>query len=575
MQRLALSTMLICMLIVVVACSSATPAQPTAPQASVPQPAPTQAPPQVAQPTSAPTPQAAAQPTSAPTAAQAAAGGHITEVNFADAKSLNSVLAVDSYSGAVISMLGNGLVRLNPDNLLPIPDLATQWSVSPDNLTYTFTLRNDVKFHDGSKFTADDVKFTYELMLNEKVNSPRRAPLSIIDSITVKSPTEIEFKLKKVTADFLVTHATYQIVPKSVLGNVPPEAISSHDFNTKTPIYTGPFKFKEWVKDDHITLVANPDYFRGKPKIDEYVFKVVKDANVVAAQLKTGEADFGQFEPPLLSELQKQANLKIFAYPTFVFTFYSYQLDPARTTLFQDVRVRQALLYALDRQAMVDSIMSGQAVVANTTEPVLSWAYKPDVNQKYTYDAQKAEQLLDEAGWKKGADGVREKDGQKLKFTCYTNAGNKVRENYLTVMQEQWRKIGVDMTPKTEELGVMLDRILKTHDFECFLVGFPWGVDPNQKAMWHTDSYNGGQNMNKYSNKELDKILDDALNTTDVTKRKEMYFQMQEILMRDVPSVILDFPKTLAAVNKRVVNLEPKAVGMRNNAETWAVTDGK
>ena len=93
--------------------------------------------------------------------------------------------------------------------------------------------------------------------------------------------------------------------------------------------------------------------------------------------------------------------------------------------------------------------------------------------------------------------------------------------------------------------------------------------------MWHTDSYNGGQNMNKYSNKELDKILDDALNTTDVTKRKEMYFQMQEILMRDVPSVILDFPKTLAAVNKRVVNLEPKAVGMRNNAETWAVTDGK
>ncbi|MCW5853587.1 MAG: hypothetical protein KIT87_26210, partial [Anaerolineae bacterium] len=456
-----------------------------------------------------------------------------------------------------------------------IPDLATKWTVSPDNLTYNFTLRDDVKFHDGQKFSADDVKFTYELMLNEKVNSPRRSSLAVIDSINVKSPTEIEFKLKSVTADFLVSQSSYQILPKHILGSVPPEQINTHDFNTKSPIYTGPFKFKEWVKDDHITLVANPDYFLGKPKLDQYIYKVVKDANVVAAQLKTGEIDWGAFEPALLEEMQKQQNLNIKAYDQFSFTFYSYNLDPAKTPLFQDVKVRQALLYALDRDAMVKKIMFGQGSVANTSVPLISWAYNKDNQPQYKFDTAKAESLLDEAGWKKGSDGMRAKDGKKLSFTCYTNAGNKVRESYVTVMQEQWRKIGVEMTPKLEEWNAFLDRITKTRDFECFLVGFSWGVDPNQKTMWHTSSYNGGFNMNKYANPDLDKILDDALNTTDINKRKELYFKMQEIVAKDVPSVILDFPKALVAVNKRVVNLEPKAVGTRNNVEQWAVTDGK
>jgi len=566
MTRSALTLALVCILALIVAACGGAPAAQQQPAA----------PPQAPAQSTAQSPAPAQQP-AAPAPVEAKAGGHITEGDFADAKTLNSILVNDTASGNVLAMLGNGLVWINPKDLLPVPQLAKEWTISPDGLTYNFKLRDDVKFHDGEKFTADDVKFTYELALNEKVNSPRRSDLSVIDTITVKSPTEVEFKLKKVKADFLVGNAGYAILPKHILGKVDPEKINTDDFNTKNPVYTGPFKFKEWVKDDHITLVRNDDYFLGKPKLDQYIYKVVKDANVVAAQLKTGEMDFGLFEPALLDEMKKQDNLNTVAYDTFLFTFYAYNLDPAHTKLFQDVKVRQALIYALDREAMVQKIMFGQGSVANASEPVLSWAYNKDNEPKYKFDAKQAESLLDEAGWKKGADGIRAKDGQKLSFSCYTNAGNKVRESYVTVMQEQWKQIGVDMTPKTEEWNAFLDRITKSHDFDCFLVGFSWGVDPNQRTMFHSDSYNGGFNMSKYSNPEMDKILDDALATTDVAKRKELYYKMQQIVAKDVPVVILDFPKTLAAVNKRVQNVNPNAVrpDWRMNSYQWGVSDAK
>ncbi|MFN8496759.1 MAG: ABC transporter substrate-binding protein [Anaerolineae bacterium] len=549
------------------ACSSSAPSTPAQQQPAPPAAQASQAPAQA--PAAQATAPAAAKAAEAPKAA--AKGGQIVEVRFADAKTLNSALVNDTSSGDTLALMGNGLVWINPKDLLPMPQLATKWDISPDGKTYTFTLRDDVKFHDGQKFTADDVKFTYELMLNEKVNSPRRTDLSVIDSITVKSPTEIEFKLKNVKADFLANNASYQIMPKHVLEKLSPEQINTADFNTKSPVYTGAFKFKEWVKDDHITLEANPDYFLGKPAVDQYVLKVVKDGNVVAAQLKTGESDFGFYEAPLLSEMQKQDNLNNQAFDTFNFTFYTLNLDKDKTTLFQDKQVRQALLYGLDRDAMVKSIMFGQGSVANASQPVLSWAYNADNTPKYPYDPKKAEELLDAAGWKKGADGIREKDGKKMSFQCWTNAGNKVRESYVTVMQEQWKQIGVEMTPKLEEWNAFLDRLTKTHDFDCFLVGFAWGVDPNQRTMFHTDSYKGGFNMAKYSNPDLDKILDDALLTTDVQKRKDLYFKAQQIVAEDLPVTILDFPKNLGAVNKKVTGLAPNAANYRFEAQKWGL----
>src|SRR5204863_1821386 len=166
------------------------------------------------------------------------------------------------------------------------------------------------------------------------------------------------------------------------------------------------------------------------------------------------------------------------------------------------------------------------------TMPVPSWAYAPDqITSKYTYDPKMAEQLLDQAGWTKGPDGIRAKGGQKLSFTIWTNAGNKDREQTVTVMQQQWKLIGVDATPKTEEWNAFLTRITETHDFEIFLVGFSWGVDPAPTPMWSTDSYEGGFNMGKYSNTKVDELLSSGLSNLDRDKSTHAPVDMQNCLM--------------------------------------------
>jgi peptide/nickel transport system substrate-binding protein len=371
----------------------------------------------------------------------------------------------------------------------------------------------------------------------------------------------------------------YAIVPQAILGNVPVAEIKQHPFSTGDPkasVGTGPFKFMEWVKDDHMTIVKNPTYFRGEPALDKYIFKVVKDANVVVASLKTGEGDYGGITAAFWDEMQKQANINALKFDTYSFTFYSYQLDTTKTTIFQDKGVRQALMYALDREAMVQAILLNLGVTAQGTMPTLSFAYQPDkLKTKYSYDVKKAEALLDEAGWKKGADGIRAKDGKKLQFTLWTNAGNKTREQYVTVMQQQWKAIGVDATPKTEEWNAFLTRITETHDFEMYLVGFSWGIDPDQTTMWKTDSFTGGFNMNKYTNKQVDLLCDQGLSELDTDKRKAIYLDLQNIIMDEIPNGILDFPQSTVAVNKRCKNFFPNAINLRWNAHNWWVEDGK
>ncbi|HEX5164097.1 MAG TPA: ABC transporter substrate-binding protein, partial [Thermomicrobiales bacterium] len=260
-------------------------------------------------------------------------------------------------------------------------------------------------------------------------------------------------------------------------------------------------------------------------------------------------------------------------YPTLDFTFYGLNLDTTKTTLFQDREVRQALLYALDREAMIESIRFGYGEVAVGTMPVLSWAYNPDgIELKYPYDPDKAKQLLDDAGWVEGSDGIREKDGQRLAFTMYTNAGNQVREQYLTVLQEYWSAIGVEMTPQLEPFPALVERITETFDFEAYLIGFSWGVAPDQTTMWACDSAHGnGFNTVAYCNEEVDKLLQEGLVETDREKRIEIYTQMQNIIMEDLPHVILDFPQGFTGVSNRVHNVFPSDVNVRFNMQQWWV----
>jgi peptide/nickel transport system substrate-binding protein len=506
-------------------------------------------------------------------------GGTLVQAAAADATTVNPILEADTVSADITSLIFDAVIHVDPSTTEPRGDMAKSWEISTDALTYTFTLQNGITWHDGSPFSADDVKFTYDLHMNANSNSPHTAELTErVKSVEAPDGKTVVFTLAAPASPFLVNNMIYEIVPQHILQSVDPKALAQHPFSTGnegTTIGTGPFMFKEWVKDDHITLVKYAGYWRGEPNLDSFSLKVVPDVTTLVQQLQTGEVDYSGrdgVDEASVKTLQSDKSIVVANYDSFDFTYYGYQLDGTKSKLFQDKAVRQALFYALDREQMVQAIRFGLGRVAIGTMGVDSWAYTPDqITLKYPYDLDKANKMLDDAGWVKGGDGVRAKDGVRLSFSLHTNSGSDVNTQYAAVMQQAWKAIGVDCTPQEDEWNAFLERLTSTRDFEVFLIGFSWGVDPDQSNMWSTAAYEGGLNVNKYSNSKVDDLLEQGIRETAIPTRKQIYTQMQNIIVDDLPSAIIDFPKSIAAYNKRVHNLFPNAVDDRWNAHLWWV----
>lgn len=529
-----------------------------------------------------------AEPTAAPAAgvnaqidtANIVRGGTIIRGDVTDVRTLNPLLVSDTASGEVTSLMFDGLVDIDPDSLDPIPNLATAWTVSDDNKTYTFTLKEGVTWHDGAPFSAADVKFSYDLYMNPDTGTPRAGTLGErIASVEAPDATTVVITLKDVVAPFLVSECSYGIIPQHLLKDVAPADIPTSEFTTSAPVGTGAFKFQEFKAGDRVTLVKNAAYHKGEPALDTYIRKFVADDTALYQQLKTGEVDAAGVPVTFYQDAAAQTNFTLFPYDTFSFQFFGYNLNQEKgSPIFQDVKVRQALFYAVDRPGIVEKIREGLSTVASGTMPVLSWAYQPDkMTTRYDYDPAKAEALLDEAGWVKGADGVRAKDGVPLAFEMYTYSGDKTIEGYASVFQENWKAIGVQMTPQYEEFSAFVTRLTKTFDFQAFLVGFFWGVDPDQQTMWDSKQYGPGFNLYNYVNPEVDRLLEEALRTLDKQERTELYVQAQNIILADAPALIIDFPKDIWGVNTRLKNFIPNAVSFAAtwNAYQWYVTDGK
>ncbi len=510
-------------------------------------------------------------------------GGSIIEGSSSDIRTLNPLLQSDTSSARVNAMMFDGLVDINPDTLQPFPNLATKWESSPDGKTFTFTIKQGVKWHDGQPFSADDVKFSYDLYMNKDTGTARAGQLiERIASVDAKDATTVVFTMKDIVAPFLVSNCSYGILPKHILSSVAPKDIPTSEFTTTKPVGTGPFSLKEFTQGDHVTLVANPNYHRGAPFIDTYVRKYVKDTTALYQQLKTGEVDFCALTADTADDAKKQTNFVTTIYDAFSFSFFGYNLDTTGKGLpmFQDAKLRQALFYAIDRKGIVDKIRNGLGTVAQGTMPIVSWAYQPDkITTKYDYDPKKAAQMLDDLGWKMGSDGIRAKGGQRLSFTMNTQSGDKVYDGYVAVFQQNWQDVGVEMKPQLEEFSQFVTRLTKTFDFQTFFIGFSWGVDPDQQTMWDSKQHGPGFNLYDYKNDKVDQLLSDGLHTLDQEKRKQIYLEMQNLVVADAPALITDFPKVIYGVNKRVKNFVPSAVVTTQNAYLnsyqWYVTDGK
>jgi peptide/nickel transport system substrate-binding protein len=486
---------------------------------------------------------------------------------------LNPLLSADAPTDTLIEFMMEPLLDLDPVDGTPRPIVAESWSVSEDGLVYTFDLKQDVTFHDGQPLTSRDVMMTFEGLADPATTSPFTSDfLATVESMEAPDDHTFVFTLKQPSASFIAYNIIgFGILPAHLLGDVPHEEWATAAFNDN-PIGTGPFMFAEYRPGEFYRLAANPNYHRGAPLIDELIYKSVPDSTVLYQQLKTGEVDYATIDPNFIDDAEQQTNFTVSVYDEFDHHNVGFNLDPEKTTLFQDPTVRHALAHAADRQSIVDGVLNGLAQVPAGLMQPASWAYQPDaITVQYPYDPDLARQLLDEAGWTIGGDGIREKDGQRFAFTVNARAGEKVLEGILTVLQDNWKAVGVEMTPIYEESALWVDRIDITRDFETILSGGGPGIEPDWSLWFATRNYENGFNFVKYSNPRVDELLEQGRLTTDIDERKRIYAEFENIWLEDLPWLVIATLKAVTGINNRVKNLVPNAINGYPDPHLWYI----
>ncbi|WBL16754.1 peptide-binding protein [Sutcliffiella sp. NC1] len=451
----------------------------------------------------------------------------------------NSLYSVDTTSSAIQGFLFNGLVKTNT-SLEFEGDLAEDWDVSEDGLTWTFHLKEGVKFHDGEELTAEDVVFTYSIPLHDDYAGARASDFEQIKDIQAVDPYTVQITLTEKYAPFLST-MSYHILPKHILEDVPIGDLAEHPFNTKEPIGTGPFTFVEWKDGEYIKVEANEDYYDGRPNFDSIVYKIVPDANSLMVQLQTGDIHHiaVQSEDLMLAQdLEAQGLIQLQSGLGLSYTYIGWN---QKNPLFQDKKVRQALTHALNREVIVESVLEGDGQLANSTASPVSWSYTEDV-PVFDYDLEAAKALLAEAGWEDtDGDGILDKDGEKFEFTLNVNQGNKAREQIAVIAQEQLKEVGIEVNIKVLEWSAFVSANM-AHEYDACINGWSLGVDPDQTDYFHSKHREQGLNYTQHSNPEVDQLLEENVKILDDEKRLEVLHELYQQISEDQPYTFLYYP---------------------------------
>lgn len=507
-------------------------------------------------------------------------GGQVIYGQTTDISTMNSPLVDDTYSSQIVGLVFEPLIGGSViDGSDVASGLAESWDISEDGLVYTLHLRQNVFWHDGEQFDADDVIATFDGALGEGSLSPRVATITnVLASYRKVDQFTVEFVAKNRVRTFTIDAlGQFNILPEHIWGGVAPADWPTHPGSTgQDPtqvIGTGPFKFVEWVPGDHVTLARNDNYWdtTGIPNIDEFIFRVLPEASAAVQALVTGEIDLLESVPPAQAgDLSQDPNLVIASWDTFRFNWFSLNQDPALNTKFVDVQVRQAMMYALDRQLLAESVYFGYAIQADGTQPVLSFAYAPpeEINTIYNYDPDRARQLLAEAGWvDSDGDGIVEKDGQKLSFEVLFSEGVAQYEQQLPYMQQAWGEVGIEAFPSAVPFPTLSENA-DSGQFDCCVWGFSWDVTGSQDAVFGTDFVPpAGFNVMRYSNPEFDALIPQEKQELDRDRAREILQQQQNIVNDDAAAGVLLFRQDINGSRASLHNFFPNGYGL-----LWSIT---
>ncbi|RED45817.1 ABC transporter substrate-binding protein [Aestuariispira insulae] len=466
---------------------------------------------------------------------------------IAEPKSLDphAVTAVNDFR--ILMNVYDGLVRYKDGTLQVEPALAESWTISEDGKTYTFKLRDGVKFHDGSALTAEAVKFNFDRMLDENHPYHETGPFplsfffSTIENVTAKDALTVEFQLSAPYAPFLSNLA----YPTGLI--VSPEMVKQHgkDFG-RNPSGTGAFKFAEWESNAKVVVVRNDDYWDGAPKLEAVVYRPITDANTRVAEMLSGGIDMMVEVPP--DNVATFADDATFLMHEQAGPHVWFLILNAKEGPLADKRVRQAVNYAIDKTALVNNVLQGTAeVAAGPTPPAFSWAYN-DSLQPYPYDPEKAKSLIKEAGH----------DGAELTF--YVTEGGSGMLDPIPMgaaIQADLAKVGLNVKIETYEWNTFLGKVNPGLEGKADMAEMAWMTnDPDTLPYLalRTDAWpdKGGFNSGYYSNPKVDELLEAARSSTDQAERAKLYKQMQEIVREDAPWAFIANWKQNAATSSRV-----------------------
>ncbi len=468
--------------------------------------------------------------------------------------------SVDAASERLRTLIFNSLVKKN-EKFDYVGELASDIKRSDDGLTYTFTLQDGVKFHDGRPFSSADAKYTLDLLFSsnfaksasfyEGTGTEKR---SYIRSVEAPDAQTLVVTLNKPWVGLLSNLVPVAIIPKD-----------SYESEKTQPLGTGPFKFVRYDNTQQVCdLEAFPEYWEGAPKVPTVRVRVIADMNALQSELQAGRVDIApmptSLSPDAVKRLEQDPNLQVKAFPgsNVVLLTINTTAPP-----LDNVKVRQAIAYAVDRESLIKSLLQGYGKIAHSIIPEESWSYVP--GQTYSYDPAKAKELLDEAGFR-DPDG----DGPRMRFdkpVVYKLSGSSLSgRQYAGVIQNYLKEVGIPVEIQTPEQNTLFDELRRGN----FQIAYSQWVGGNQDPIFYKDLFatseiptetRPSRNRSRYSNRELDALLDEAVNTYDRQRGRDLYRRIQEIVSRDVPVFPLWYQSNIVIARKNVGNIQVNASG--------------
>jgi peptide/nickel transport system substrate-binding protein len=499
-------------------------------------------------------------------------GGQLNYSEYGRTSTLDPVTSNETISLRITELVFNGLVGIDEKQEI-VPELAERWEASKDGRVYTFQLRKDVKWHprdgeDARPFSADDVVFTYNIMMHPKTITPLKVRYEFIEKVEKTGEHSVVFTLKRPILNALAKFS-FKIIPKHGPRN--PQFLTREDPFARAPIGTGPYLLKTVTGDGEVVLVANPDYFKGRAHIDKFIAKPFADQNIMTQALMFNAVDMIVLvNPRNLPEVQGDKRFVMQPYNALSYSFFGYNM---RNPLLAERKVREAIALALNRQEMLGSFFNSQGTVISGPFAPGSWAYNLDV-KPLPFSPEKARALLAEAGFRPGADGVMEKGGRKLALSLKVpiEKESEAVKRVVLAFQNYLKAVGVAINVEFKEWQAWKEDVFLEHNFDIMFASWVFDDSADISSLFHSAEIGSWKNnFGGYSNPEVDGLIVEAKLTLDHEKRRTINRKLHAMLAEEQPYAFLWTLTNYSAFHRKVRRVQIHPYKFFSFADEWFI----